>query len=213
MAARDVAGEVLHVLVCGRADELLGRAELDDRAVAHDRDAVAEPQGLGKVVRDEDGGLPDLLLEPHDLVLHVAPDQRVEGAEGLVVEHHLGVGGECARDADALLHPARELVGEPVRDLFEPHELQDVTRASLPVGLPDALHLEPERHVVDHAPMGEQAEVLEDHRDRMTAERSELGAACLHDVPPGDLDLARRRLDEADERADERRLSRSRTAP
>src|SRR5215210_7982919 len=46
VGARDVADEVLDVLVGRRAHELLRRAELDDRAVAHDRDAVAQPKRL-----------------------------------------------------------------------------------------------------------------------------------------------------------------------
>ena len=114
VAARDVAHEVLDVLVGGRADELLRRAELHDRAVAHDRDAVAEPKRLGQVVRDEDHRLAGLVLEADHLVLHVAADERVERAERLVVEHHLRLDGERARETDALLHPARELVGERV---------------------------------------------------------------------------------------------------
>ena len=60
VAARDVAREVLDVVVRGRADELLGRSELHDRAVAHDRDPVAEPERLGQVVGDEHRRLADL---------------------------------------------------------------------------------------------------------------------------------------------------------
>jgi hypothetical protein len=45
-------------------------------------------------VGDEEHRLAGLGLEADDLVLHVAPDQRVERAEGLVVEHQLGVDGE-----------------------------------------------------------------------------------------------------------------------
>ena len=134
-------------------------------AVAHDRDPVAEAERLGEVVRDEDHRLARLLLEPADLVLHVAADERVERAERLVVEHHLRVDRERARDADALLHPARELVGELVRGVLEPDELQHLARPRLALRLRHALHLEPERDVVDHAPVGEQAEVLEHHRD------------------------------------------------
>ena len=178
MAARDVAREVLDVLVCGGADELLGRAELNDRAVAHDRDPVAEPERLGQVVRDEHRRLADLLLEPHDLVLHVAPDQRVESAERLVVEHHLGVGGKGTRHADALLHAARKLIGELVRDILEADERRTSLRARVPLALAHPLHLEAEGDVVDHAAVREQAEVLEDHRDRVAAQGLE-ARPCL----------------------------------
>ena len=44
----------------GDADELLRRPELHDRAVAHDRDPVAEPERLRQVVRDEDHRLAGL---------------------------------------------------------------------------------------------------------------------------------------------------------
>src|SRR5690348_1167276 len=71
VAARDVAYEVLDVLVRGRADEVLRRAELDDPAVAHDRDAVAEPQRFRQVVGDEHRRLAGLLLQADHLVLHV----------------------------------------------------------------------------------------------------------------------------------------------
>ena len=175
MAARHVADEVLDVLVGRRADELLRRAELDDRAVAHDRDPVAEAERLGQVVRDEDHRLARLDLEPADLVLHVAPDQRVEGAERLVVEHHGRVRREGARDADALLHAARELVGELVLDVLEPDELEQLTRPEDPLLLGHAADLETERDVVDHAPVREETEVLEDHRDRVAAELAQLG--------------------------------------
>ena len=129
MAARDVADEVLDVVVGGRADELLAGAELHDLPVAHDRDAVAEAQRLGQVVGDEDHRLAGLVLQPHHLVLHVAADQRVERAERLVVEHHRRVGGERARDADALLHAAGELVGERVLDVLEPDESEHLAGA------------------------------------------------------------------------------------
>ena len=119
VGARDVAHEVRHVVVGGRADQLLRRAELHDRAVAHDRDPVAQPQRLGQVVGDEQHRLAGLRLEPDHLVLHVAPDQRVERAEGLVVEHQLGVDRERARQPDALLHAAGQLVGELVGGVLE----------------------------------------------------------------------------------------------
>ena len=207
MAARDVAREVLDVLVCRRADELLGRSELDDRPVAHDRDPVSQAECLREIVRDEHRRLADLLLESHDLVLHVTPDERIESAERLVVEHHLRVAREGARDADALLHAARQLIGELVRGVLEPHEAQDLLRALVPFALAHPLHLEAEGDVVDHAPMREQAEVLEDHGDRVAAQLPELRAVGLHDVTAGDLDAPGRRLDQADERAHERRLA------
>jgi hypothetical protein len=93
--------------------------------------------------------------------------QGVERAERLVVEHHLRVDRERTREADALLHPARELVRELVRAVLQADELQHLGGACEPRILGDALHLQAERHVVDHSPVREQAEVLEDHRRRV----------------------------------------------
>src|SRR5207248_3314822 len=135
VAARDVAREVRDVVVRRRADEVLRRAQLDDGPVAHDRDPVAEPQRLRQVVRDEDHRLARLVLQADHLVLHVAADERVERAEGLVVEHHLRVDGERAGKTDALLHPAGELVGELVRAVLEPDELQHLLGARVPLRL------------------------------------------------------------------------------
>jgi hypothetical protein len=207
MGLGDVADEVGDVLVRRRSHQLLGRAELDDRAVAHDRDPVAEPQGFGQVVRDEQHRLAGLVLKPHDLVLHVAPDQRVERTEGLVVEHQLGVDRERARQADALLHPARELVGELRRHVLQPDQPQHVGGAREPLVLGDALDLLPEGNVLDHGPVREQAEVLEHHRDGVAAQLAQLGGVGGHHVRAGDPDLARGRLDQSDQRPHERRLA------
>ena len=210
VAARDVAHEVRHVVVGGRTDDLLRRAELDDRAVAHDRDPVAETERLRQVVRDEDHRLARLLLEPADLVLHVAADERVERAERLVVEHHRRVGRERARDADALLHPAGQLVGELLLHVFQADELQQLAGTGEPLALRHSADLEPERDVVDHAPVREQPEVLEDHRDRVAAQLAQLCRTGCRHVLATDPDRSRRRLDQPDERADERRLPRAR---
>ena len=103
--------EVLDVVVGGLGHDLVGRADLHDRAVAHDQDPVAELERLGEVVGDEDHRLAELAVQPDDLVLHVAPDQRVERGERLVEEQHLRVAGQRSGQADALLHAAGELVG------------------------------------------------------------------------------------------------------
>ena len=122
MRLRDVADEVGDVVIGRRADQLLGPARLDDRSVAHDHDVVAELERLGEVVGDEDHRLPDLVVQPDDLVLHVPPDQRVEGAERLVQEHHLGIHRECPRQPDALLLTPGQLVRVRVEVWLQPDQ-------------------------------------------------------------------------------------------
>ncbi len=104
------------------------------------------------------------LLQRTQLVLHVAPDQRVERRERLVEEQHLGIEDERAGEPDALLHPAGQLLGVVVRPRSEADGVEHGGRPLPAGGLGDALHLEPVRHVVDDPPVREQAEVLEHHR-------------------------------------------------
>ena len=137
--------EVGDVVVGRRADDLLRPADLDDLAVAHDHDVVAELERLGQVVGDEDHRLADFVVEPQDLVLHVAPDQRVERAERLVEEHHLGVDGQGPGQADALLHAARQLVRIAVGVALEADEVDHLARLRVARRLGLAADLEADR--------------------------------------------------------------------
>ncbi len=76
----------------------------------------------------------------------------------------------------------------------------------------EVCRLQAERDVLDHRAVGEQAEVLEDHRDAVAAQLAQRGRIGGHHVVAEDADLARRRLDQPDQRADERRLARAREA-
>ena len=129
LAARHVADELAHVVVGGGADDLGRRPDLDEAAVLHDRDAVADLQGFVEVVRDEDDRLLEALLEAQHLVLHLAPDQRVERRERLVEDQHFGIDGERPREADALLHAAAQLVGVRGLDRREPDDGEQLARA------------------------------------------------------------------------------------
>ena len=122
----DAFDEVPHVVVDGVRDDLLGGAGLHDPAVLHDRDAAADADGLVEVVGDEDGGLVELRRQGHELLLELAPDERVEGGEGLVHEQDLGVGGQSAGEPHPLLHPAGELAREAVLVAVEVDEAVEV---------------------------------------------------------------------------------------
>src|SRR5262249_22532348 len=117
--------------------------------------------------------------------------------------------GERTREPDALLHAARQLVGERTRDVLEPDEPEDVSGAREPLLLRDALDLEPEGHVLDHAAVRKEAEVLVDHRGRGQPQLPQFALAAARDVADVDLDLSGGGLDESDEGSDERRLPRA----
>ena len=104
------ADEVLDEVVGGRHQELgRGRVLRQVPALAQDRDPVAHLDRLVDVVGDEEDRLAHLGLEAQELVLQPLAVDRVDGAERLVHQHHAGVGGQRARDADPLLLAAGEL--------------------------------------------------------------------------------------------------------
>ena len=168
VGAGHVLREVGHVVVGGSSDDLLGRADLHEPAVLHDRDAVAELQGLGEVVGDEDHRLAQVLLQRDHLILHVPADQRVERAERLVEQQDLRVVRERASQPDPLLHAAGELVGVGGVPSVQPDAAEHLVRRRQPFLPSLTLHLEPEGHVLGDRAVREQTEVLEDHADLAT---------------------------------------------
>lgn len=210
--AVDGGHELRDEIVGGSGEDLLGRADLDDPAVAHHRDAVAEVHGLVQVVRDEDDGLAERLLELEQLVLHLPADERVERGERLVHQQHVRVGRERPGEADALAHPARELRGQRVLPAVEPGECDRLARTSAALGATDALDLERERGVVDHRAVRQQGEVLEHHAHPAATELAQLLRADGRQVVVAEQDPAGRRPPQTVEHADERRLPRARQA-
>src|SRR5680860_786002 len=188
------------IVVIGRgADELLGAPLLHNLPVAHDHDAVPEPECLGQVVGDEHHGLTGLLLEPDNLVLHVAADEPIESAERLIEDHHLGIDGKRTGKAHPLLHAPRELVGKMVLEPVQSHELDHLAGSiqALLFGL--LLDLETEPDVVDHPAVCQEAEVLENHRHGPAAQAAQAGSIGGHNVVPRDADLAGGWFDQPDQ--------------
>src|SRR2546426_538456 len=75
---------------------------------------------LFDVVSDENDGLPGGALDLEQLVLQGLPRLRVERAERLVHEEHIGVKSETARDRHPLAHATGELPGVVVGEIGEP---------------------------------------------------------------------------------------------
>jgi len=108
-----------------------------------------------------------------------------------------------AGEPDTLLHATGELVGEVVLVPRESDQVHHILGAVAPPTLVLAAHLETEGDVVDHLAVGQQPEVLEDHRDlaapgveqRLVTHRGDVLAVQLHS--------AGRRLDEPGEEAHE----------
>ncbi len=106
LGAGDMAGEGGDI-VGGRLQTpvLSGRADLDDDAVLHDGDAVAEADGLVEIMGDEDDGLGEHALQAKETRSASRGGSAVEGGERFVEEPQRRLGGEASGRCDALLLP------------------------------------------------------------------------------------------------------------
>ena len=164
--------------------ELLRRRELDELAEVHDRDPVGDVADDAEVVRDEDVGEVELVLELLEQVDHLRLDRDVEGGDRLVGHDQLRAQRERARDPDPLPLPARELVREAVvvlrreADLLE--QLLDGLLALLAVADPVDAHRVADDRADALARVQARVGVLEDHL-HLAAKRPQRAGAQLAD--------------------------------
>src|SRR6267378_1149607 len=146
------------------------------RTRGQDHDPVGEIEGLLRVVRDEEHGLPPLLPEPGQRVLHPGARLGVEGAEGLVEQQDGRIVGEHACDLHHLGHACGQFLRIRFLERREPDQ--------------------PEQLVADRSPRrrqqppGEKAELdVLAHRhpgkDRLLLEN-------VSPLPPGPVDRSTR---------------------
>ena len=86
------------------------RADLDDLAEVHDRDAMAHALDDGHVVRNEDVGDAELGLQVEQQIDDLRLDRYVERGHRLVGDDDPRIERDRARDRDPLPLAARELV-------------------------------------------------------------------------------------------------------
>ena len=121
--ARGVVQRLPHVIA--GVGELLGAAhdaeiaartrqrhlqDLLDAALTHDHDAVGDQHRFVEIMGDEQDGLAGAGMDLQQLLLHGLAGLGVERPERLVHQQDLGIDGERAGDADALLHAAGQLM-------------------------------------------------------------------------------------------------------
>ena len=100
-------------------------ALLDDPPEIHHRDAVGDMPHHRQIMRDEEVGEAEFALEILQQVDDLRLDRDIERRHRLVEDQHARLEGERARDADALLLPARELVREAAHHARrQPHHLE-----------------------------------------------------------------------------------------
>ena len=108
-------------------------------AAVHEHQLVGELERLVLVVRDEDRGDVQLLVQAAQPAAQLLAHLGIERAERLVEQQHARADGERARERDALALAAGKLrriaVGEPA----ELHELEQLAHAAADLGLGRAL--------------------------------------------------------------------------
>src|SRR5512146_2821880 len=137
------------------ADDTAGRG-------AHDDDAVGEIDRLVDVMGHEEDGLAVALPDTQELRAHDLADLRVERAEGLVHQQDLGLDAERPGDADALAHPARELMRKMPLESAQAHHLEMTARDLLARLRRKPLQLEAELDILQDRAPGQKREILED---------------------------------------------------
>jgi hypothetical protein len=99
--------------VDGMFVELEGHAHLFQVAAIEHRDAIAEVERFFLLVRHEHGRDADPLDDVAELASRPLAQRRIEIRQGLVEQQHARLGRQGARQGDALLLAARELVHLP----------------------------------------------------------------------------------------------------
>ncbi len=114
-------------------------------------------------------------MQPAHEGAHVGAQLGVELAEGLVEQQHAGAAQQGAGQRDALLLPARELVGPTGPEVVETDPAQHVGDLGPFVGPQGAGHPQPEPHVAGDVEVREEQRLLQHQPDRAA-----LGRAAEH---------------------------------
>ena len=194
----------------GRPEVDVGRGRhLEEPARRHHGDLVGQRQRLALVVGDQHGRRSARAKRPGHGATGVLAQTGVEGGEGLVEEHERRIRREGPRERDALLLPARQLVGEARRDRGrELDEVEDLAYAGPSLMSDRVTARQAEADVGGHVEMGEERTLLGDvaHATQTGGHRSTLA----RDDALADRDGARVGVEESGDQPQQRRLAAAR---
>jgi hypothetical protein len=168
-----------------------GRRALGGDLAARQQVAVmGDARELADVVRDDDAGDAERLVQRADQAHDDAHRDRVEAHEGLVVDQEFRIHDDRACERHAARHAARELRGHQVRGAAQADGVQLGQHQVAQHRLRQAHMLaHREGDVLEHRQVGEQRPVLEQHAHAPTQAVERGGAEVLH-LLPEDLDAA-----------------------
>jgi hypothetical protein len=145
--------------------DVLRSTELDHQAVAHHDEVVRQGQRLEPVMRDVDGRRSRHPLQTSQLDSHLAPQRRIQVAQGLVQKQHVRVLDQGPAQRHSLLLPAAQLAWVPLRERSEPNHGQHLTDAAVSVLSAHLAVLKGVQEVPIHVHMGPQPVGLVDESD------------------------------------------------
>ena len=126
---RDRRQQRAAVGVARRGEQRLGVRGLDDAAEIHHGDAVGDVLHHGEIVRDEDVGEAEPVLQVAQQIEDLRADRDVERRDRLVADDELRLDRERARDRDALALAAGEFVRIAAREArLQPDQAQQFAR-------------------------------------------------------------------------------------
>ena len=196
-----------HIVVGRILQNLFRRAHLHHPTAFHDGDPVTDAQRLVEVMGDKDDGPLMAVLQLEQLVLHLGTDQGIERRKRLIHQQDIRIDGQAAGQPHPLLHAARELVGIGVLPSFQPDLLQRIHGPLVSLVLFHPVQLQAEGNVVNHRLVRHQGKGLKDHAGLGAPVADQFALRHLQYVLAIHQDLARRRLDEPVEHADQGRLA------
>ena len=144
------AGEVGHEQIGRPVVDFVRRAHLQQLAVAHHADAVAEHDRLGLVVRDVERGHAGLLEDAPQIVAQPQAQLGIEIGQGLIEQQQLRAVDDAARQRHALHLAARQRDHRPVGIFGQADQFQHLVYHAASVGAPDFAVLEWIDHVLPY---------------------------------------------------------------
>tara|TARA_B110000037_G_scaffold222989_1_gene301126 strand:+ start:2657 stop:3508 length:852 start_codon:yes stop_codon:yes gene_type:complete len=185
----DAAKEGCHFGRSGILPDGTGRGVLDDLCVVHDRDLIADCEGVvGMVGDEEDSGL---FLAKHfnGDAAQVFPEHGVEIAERLIHQEQGGAGGEGADQGDSLGFSAGELVGVSFFEAGEADGFEEIEAAFFFIGT--SPFFESVGDVLSDGEVGEKIAALGDESDLALVWSYEFSGAAEESFAQGNLSFLR----------------------
>jgi len=153
-----------------RMQEDLGhRALFDNHPAIEHGDAIAQRAHDVHLMRDHDNRETQTAVDFGQQIEHLARGLWVERAGGLIAQQHLGAIGERARNADALLLPARKLRRIFIALVSQTHQCQQFINARFDLRISQFTgDAQRHGHVLRDRARTQKIEMLKDHADALT---------------------------------------------